>query len=401
VRVVRSDPSSSLPCTLRLAAVACLALLLVVAFPACTTRGSRSVTVTDSAGVRITLSAETSRTYAAVDTPAVLSLGGADATGPTQFGNIRGVWVDPRGNVWVADGQSDEIRIFHADGSLWKAAGRRGEGPGEFMSVRMLGAFRGDSVAVWDDAQGRLTVLDSEGNVARIVTAHTGDEYPPNGFHVFADGTVLARIRPVLPAGTLEPGSIIPDTAIFARVDYSDMRTEPEGGAPAPKWLWTGHSQIAIPFTVNPGFDVSGDEVHATSGPFFRIRVFRDGRLVESYGLDRDPAPVTAREEKEYTDMFANGPPDAPYRQEYLSVLRDPHVPRVLPAYRSLVTADDGNVWVERYNFGSYDVYGPDRAFLGRAQVPVQLTQVVNSTLVGVWRDAMNVEYVRLYRYRK
>jgi hypothetical protein len=235
----------------------------------------------------------------------------------------------------------------------------------------------------------------------RIVTAHTGEEYPPNGFRVFSDGTVLARIRPVLPAGTLEPGSIIPDTAIFARVDYSGMSSEPEGGAPAPKWLWTGHSQIPIPFTVNPGFDVSGDEVHVTSGPFFRVRVFRDGSLVESYGLDRDPAPVTAKEEKEYTDMFGQGPSDSPLRQEYLSVLRDPHVPRVLPAYRSLVVADDGSVWVERYDYGSFDVYGADRVFLGRMEVPVQLTQVADSRLVGVWRDAMNVEYVRIYRHRK
>ncbi|MCG6956953.1 MAG: hypothetical protein LJF04_13265 [Gemmatimonadetes bacterium] len=401
MRVVGSNLTDLFLHTLRSAVMACLALWLVVAVPGCTARGSGGVTVADSAGVRITLSADTSRTFATVDTPAVLSLGGPDASGPTQFRNIRGVRVDPRGNIWVADAQSDEIRIFHPDGSFWKSVGGRGEGPGEFMSVRLLGAFRGDSVAVWDDAQGRMTVLDPEGAVARIVTAHTGEEYPPNAFRVFSDGTVLARIRPVLPAGTLEPGSIIPDTAIFARVDYSDMHIVPEGGAPAPKWLWTGHSQIPIPFTVNPGFDLSGDEVLATSGPFFRIRVFRGGSLVESYGFERDPAPVTAREEQEYIDMFGQGASDSPRRQEYLSVLRNPHVPRVLPAYRSLVVADDGSVWVERYEYGSFDVYGSDRVFLGRIEVPVQLTQVVDSRLVGVWRDAMNVEYVRIYRYRK
>ena len=379
----------------------CVGLGLLLGQTACAPRGPVDVTVTDSAGVRITLSADTSRTFATVDTPAALSLGGPDASGPTQFRNIRGVRVDPRGNVWVADGLSDEIRLFHADGSFWKAVGGRGEGPGEFMSVRLLGAFHGDSVAVWDDQQGRLTVLDPDGNVARVVTAHTGEAFPPNAFRVFDDGTALVRIRPVLPAGTLEPGMIIPDTAIFARVDYSDMRTEPEGGAPAPKWLWTGHSQIPIPFTLNPGFDASGDEVHTTSGPFFRIRVFRGGRLVESYGLARDPAPVTAKEEKDYTDMFGQGPNDSPRRQEYLSALRDPHVPRLLPAYRSLVVADNGDVWAERYDYGRFDVYGPDRVFLGRIEVPVMLTQVAGSRLVGVWRDEMNVEYVRIYRYRK
>lgn len=366
----------------------------------CGRSGPPGVTVTDSAGVRITLSAGPPRTFAVVDTTPLLSLGGPDVTGPTQFGNIQGVLLDRRGNLWVADGQSAEVRLFHADGSFWKRVGGRGEGPGEFMRVRLLGSFRGDSVAVWDDAQGRLTVLDPEGNVARVLMAQGADAAPPNAFHVFRDGTVLARIRKILQAGALEPGTIIPDTATFARVDYATTRSEPEGGAPAPRWLWTGHSSIPIPFTVNPGFDLWGDEVHMTSGPAFRIRVFEAGRLVESYGLDRDPAPVTSRERRGYRDMVAAGSGDSPHRQEYLSVLDDPHVPGLLPAYRSLVVADDGAVWAERYTYGTFDVYGPDRVLLGRVEVPVMLTQVVGDRLVGVWRDELGVEYVRVYGWR-
>lgn len=386
---------------MRHAAAGVALAFVVLGAAACGRARRQAVTVTDSAGVRITLSADVPDTFAVVDSEPVLSLGGPNATGPTQFANIQGVRVDRHGNVWVADGQSDEIRIFHADGSFSKTVGGRGQGPGEFMSVRLLGTFRGDSVAVWDDAQGRLTVLDSVGNVARVVTAHGSEDAAPNAFRVFADGTVLARIRRVLQAGALEPETILPDTAVYARVDYADTRIRPEGGAPAPKWLWTGHSQIPIPFTVNPGFDVSGDEVQTTSGTAFRIRVFRDGHLVESYGLDRGPAPVTAADRKAYADMFAHGDELSPRAREYLAVLRDPHVPTYLPAYRRLVVAADGDVWVERYEYGSFDVYGADRAFLGRVEVPVQLTEVVGSRLVGVWRDAMNVEYVRIYGFRR
>lgn len=376
-------------------------ILVALSTAACGGTERSSVTVTDSAGVRITLSPATPRIFAIVDTVPDLTLGGDDATGPTQFGDIGGVRMDRRGNLWVADGQSAEVRLFHPDGSFWKSVGGRGEGPGEFMSLRLLGSFRGDSVAVWDDAQGRLTVLDPQGNVARVVTARGDDTYPPNAFHVFRDGTVLARIRKVLQAGALEPGTVIPDTAIFARVDYSSMHSEPEGGAPAPRWLWTGHSSIPIPFTLNPGFDVSGDDVHVTSGPAFRIRVLRGGRLVESYGLDQDPEPVTAAERQEYTDMVMQGPGDRPRRDDYLSVLHDPNVPTLLPAYRSIVVDDEGGVWAERYAYGTFDVYGPDRVLLGRVDVPLTLTQVTGSTLVGVWRDEVDVEHVRVYRFRR
>jgi len=269
------------------------------------------------------------------------------------------------------------------------------------MSLRLLGTFRGDSVAVWDDSQGRLTVLDPEGNLARVLTAKVEDDAPPNAFRVFQDGTVLARIRKVLQAGALEPGAVIPDTAIFARVDYSSMRSEPEGGAPAPRWLWTGHSSVPIPFTLNPGFDLSGAEVHVTSGPSFRIRVLQGGRLVESYGLDRNPAPVSAADKQDYTDMVMGSWGESPRRDEYLSVLRHPEVPTLLPAYRSIVVADDGDVWAERYAYGNFDVYGPDHVFLGRVVVPVMLTQVVGSTLVGVWRNDLDVEHVRIYRFQR
>jgi len=374
---------------------------LILATAACGGAEPSAVTVTDSAGVRITLSADTTATFAVVDTVPVLSLGGADVAGPTQFGNINGVRVDRRGNLWVADGQSAEVRLFRPDGSFWKSVGGRGEGPGEFMSLRLLGSFRGDSVAVWDDAQGRLTVLDPEGSLARVLTAKVEADAPPNAFRVFQDGTVLARLRKVLQAGALEPGAIIPDTAIFARVDYASMRSEPEGGAPAPRWLWTGHSTIPIPFTLNPGFDLSEDVVHVTSGPASRIRALQGSRLVESYGLDQAPTRVTAADKQDYTDMVMESSGDSPRRDEYLSVLRHPELPTLLPAYRSIVVADNEDVWAERYAYGTFDVYGPDRVFLGRVKVPVMLTQVVGSRLVGVWRNDLDVEHVRIYRFRR
>ncbi|HZD04412.1 MAG TPA: hypothetical protein VE173_05830, partial [Longimicrobiales bacterium] len=49
---------------------------LALGASACGTSRSFGVTVTDSAGVRVTSSPEVPRTFAMVDSPAVLSLGG-------------------------------------------------------------------------------------------------------------------------------------------------------------------------------------------------------------------------------------------------------------------------------------------------------------------------------------
>ena len=131
--------------------------------------------------MRITLSADAPRVFADVDPSPALSIGGAEDAGPARFYRIQNVRVDGRGRVWVADGGSGELRIFLPDGTPWKTRGGVGEGPGEFTSIRLLGAFAGDSVLVADDANGRVTVFDLEGEIARSVSepAKTG---PGPGF---------------------------------------------------------------------------------------------------------------------------------------------------------------------------------------------------------------------------
>ena len=95
---------------------------LVLAAWACSEAEAPNVLVTDSAGVRITLSVDTARTFALVDSLPLLSLGGVDASGPTLFANIQGVHLDRLGRVWVADRQSAEVRLF--DGRSFRAEGR-------------------------------------------------------------------------------------------------------------------------------------------------------------------------------------------------------------------------------------------------------------------------------------
>ena len=128
--------------------------------------GGGAVTVIDSAGVTITLSADQGTTYVTVDPEPRVSLGGPNAEGPTQFFRIdRVVFVGDE--LWVADGQSAELRVFDAQGAHVRTLGGRGDGPGEFMLLRLLGVFAGDSVAAADQRTGQLTVYTADGVRAR------------------------------------------------------------------------------------------------------------------------------------------------------------------------------------------------------------------------------------------
>ena len=266
----------------------CIAALLSVGLAACQPdRAELQVMVTDSSGVRITITKGPERTFAEVDPQPIVTLGGADIEGPTQFFNIRGIHVDSRGNLWVADGGSAEVRIFRSDGSHWKTVGGRGEGPGEFQQIRLLGAFRGDSVALWDDANARLTILDADGEFARTISLSPGAEAPIQAVGVYGDGSLLVRQVRILLAGSLEPGKILGDTAQLLRLDADTRASTHQGSASGPDLVWTGRGLVPVPFTINTPFAVIGDAVHIAAGPDFRIRVLEAGKLSEVYGVAR------------------------------------------------------------------------------------------------------------------
>jgi len=152
---------------------------------------------------------------------------------------------------------------------------------------------------------------------------------------------------------------------------------------------------------------VSGDALHVATGPDFRIRVLEAGQLSEVYGVARPRRRVTQEAIETYTEFYTQAIADAEQRREYLSGLDDPGRPEELPAYDQIVVADDGNVWARLYwpdllAPATWDVFAPSREWLGQVRTPegFSLSAVAGGKLVGVWRDTLGVEYVRVYRLR-
>ncbi|MCH7875311.1 MAG: hypothetical protein IH965_08460 [Gemmatimonadetes bacterium] len=381
-----------------------LSAVLLFGLVGCDGSSAPTVMVTDSAGIRLTLSPDVSTTFAEVDPEPTLTLGGADARGPTQFFRIQHVYVDPQSRLWVADGQSGELRIFQPDGTHWKTRGGRGEGPGEFLRIRLLGPFNGDSVAVWDDASGRLTVFDPEGEFVRTRRILSTDDPIPRAFDAFRDGSVLGQVPRILAAGSLEAGQILGDSVELVRVDLEASTKYPYGAALGPLWIWTGRSQIPVPFTANASFDIYGETVHLVGGPAFRIRVFERGRLSEIYGMERDAREVSDADVAAYRRFTEEYIPESMW-SDYLSALDHPARPKVLPAYSKIIVAADGHVWARMYSpdFSApavWDVFNGDREWVGKVQTPggFMAMSITAEMLIGVWRDDLGVEHVRRYR---
>ncbi len=354
--------------------------------------------VTDSAGVWITASPNDARTFAAVDSTPLVSLGGPDATGPTQFDRVTSVRLDARGRIWVADGGSAQLRIFNPHGSLRSVFGDRGRGPHEFQSLRILGAFRGDTVAVWDRGNRRVTLFDADGNFLGVRVLPPGDVASPRAYGVFEDGTMVVQVPKVLYSKDLPPQMVLPDSFHFVRLDVSTARTtDLHAPARGPIWLIEPGSMTPLPFTANPAVAVGPKRMYVVDGDAFQVRVFSDDEQVATWRIRRSPRLVTDASRRGWEDYIEQYVP--PARQpSYRALLHRPETPRTLPAYTAVLEVG-GRVWAGIDRTRTWDVFDASGVYAGRIVMPADFVPMSanDRKVAGVWRDKEDVEVVRVY----
>ena len=92
-----------------------------------------------------------------------LRLGGPNGEGPTAFGSVKCIAVDPMDRVWVVEGVANELRVFEADGSFVRAVGGWVEGRGGFRNIGDAFSGPGEEIWVEDLSTRRYEVFDTAG----------------------------------------------------------------------------------------------------------------------------------------------------------------------------------------------------------------------------------------------
>lgn len=83
-----------------------------------------------------------------------------------MFGNnIRHVQPIAGGNILIADGSDNTIRIFDRQGKYFRKFGRRGRGPGEFHEITSVEVDNDERIMIADRFQGRITFYSSDGRL--------------------------------------------------------------------------------------------------------------------------------------------------------------------------------------------------------------------------------------------
>ena len=326
---------------------------------------------------------------------------------------------------------SSEVLLFDAGGRLLRRIGGRGAGPGEFTRLRSLYRCGGDTLAVNDVT--RVTYFDVHGNLVRTqsVVPAQADEFPRIQGSA-SDCTLLVMSGSSTPGPARAMTTRRSSHAFWAGLDRAPRDTI--GFFPGQELVGTiidGIDQfLYLPWGIDGVSAVAGHRFYFGSSDRAEIHVYARGSgLVQIIRWPWEPRPVSAEDRRLYDEKrlwllerFSSGTQVAPLLSEVSGI------PTTKPVFRSFLVDDEGNLWVRRYpDFiaGRPDLYDRDvplryspppgevpevyavfdaaGRWLGEVDVPADLIvrSVYRNQVIGVWKDELDVEHVRVYRLLK
>jgi hypothetical protein len=369
-------------------------------------------TVADSAGVSVAVSTEalweaTPSEAWHIGPEPMLDLARAGNGPEYEFFRVKDATRSADGRIVVANSGSSEIRVYSPDGVSLGAAGRDGDGPGEYRQIRSVDLIGGDSLIVYSWPT-RVTVLAPSLAFARSfdLTDYASGIYP------------------------LEPGLLLA-AMMFPSVD----EYEGPGGvirAPVPLARLTTLGQLQDTVVVAAG----GEEYMEPSGESFSSGRVIFGKLL---ALDTGPGTIVtgSAERMEFTVFAPEGTPRLVVRvpafplditkddideehAEWLGpepssrrreIVEGMPVSARKPAYTTLLVDSDMNFWAgEAQGLAAFlhqprgwNVFRSDGRWLGSLTTPVGFTvfEVGSDYILGVQTDSLDVEHVQLLPIEK
>ena len=359
--------------------------------------GADDVVIRDSAGVVIVESraADVRAPFVIAPEP-VVSIGAPDGPAAYAFRSVTDADRLPDGRILVAD--LEAVRIYGPDGVHQVTAGRAGRGPGEFARV-WNAELCGSEIVVGDTRRAYLTVFDADGGFLRTEPLPAPDERFPL-FLLACDGDG----RPLLnsPMASLpehDPGR--PFLAV-TRLDTATGAVDTLVRVPAvPRPLG-----FPPPFSTFTLLAYGDSLLHAVDTGSPEVRSYGlDGRLRRIARLPMSPRPVTPAElERDIDSTVASYPGFV--QAEIRAQLEAARAPETMPVVTAMEVDETGRVWLRPFTprgeppDSLWWVVDTDGTLLGRAAIPTDFAphHIGADWVLGVWEDALDVQYVRLHR---
>lgn len=282
---------------------------------------------------------------------------------------VGSMHVSDDGMMHVTQPLVAEIRVYSADGELLRTVGRRGEGPGEFQRIGMLGVV-GDSLWVFDSGTDRFSFFDpGSGALLGSVRAPSTDPgragVPATAYSLLDDSTFLTF--PVVPSDQITAGEITEVPVHLIDRDGTRIATLAPRHFVNLNWEVVvrrggevrGISSGAQPFSDARLWNVVPDQPAvvtldrpAPAGTDQAVLHFRkvsfQGDTLVSRELSFDPVPITdgmvdSVLRVQIPDEGLFGVPASAARETARESL---YRPAHLPGVADMILGDDGRIWL-------------------------------------------------------
>ena len=340
----------------------------------------------------------------------VIEIGAAEHEGPDLFGQVVGVVRTSDGHIAVADGLTRELRVFDLAGQHIATAGRVGEGPGEFRTMRPPMRCAEDSVFVWDPNLQRVSVFTSAGDYARsfrdasVRAAHP--DWPGWKMTCNREGVVVASTRNVSDLRPVHEGP----TRIEMGIQLTSLRSGAGvdlGRVPGDEFYFAQGTLAPRPLGMMTLVAIGSSRIYVSTGDDFRISVFTlDGDRLDPIGEPLTRVPLNRRRVDAFIDEAVRTSRNGEKARSFYQGLE---YPDKLPCYSQLLVDPDENLWVELYaepgDHGgrSWRVYDREGSLESQVQMPrgFEVFEVGGDYVLGVWRNDVGVDFVRMYNLTK
>jgi len=334
----------------------------------------------------------------------LLSIGSTDS-GPELFGRIAGAVRLSSGAVLVADRASNQLRLFSSAGRLMRTVGRYGGGPGEFRSIGSIRRCAGDTIFVDDGGNGRISVFSPTGSYVRAFDPRSWsvDGMPPYDFWCNTTGTLAAIHRSPEPPAAIGPRR--PNIAITLITPNGALVKL--GTFPAPERYFLGEEDIPRPLGKPTSIALGSNAAYVGTGDAFEVlELSLRGERVGTIRDARRLVPVTSAHVTRYiADLLdrssGRGLLDRKTRE---MLYKNLEYPRWFPSHGRLLVDGSDNLWIEDYPIPGaeehrWSVFTSDRVAIALIRVPgrFEILEIGTDYVLGIWRDELDVEYVRLY----
>ena len=364
----------------------------------------------------------------AVDLRQVTRIGGYDDRTGYALSNVGCAQLLPDGDLAICDRTTREIRIFDLEGKLLRSLGRRGDGPGEFQTLRGAIPIDGGRLLAFDLTLKRVTVFLPDGSVeySRLLDTSSFNYPLPSIVGAFSDGSVVLQVpvnpmelrseRPGLRRDPIRYALLSPE-GDFVR----DLVVElgPEQMFENNNGSW-GSEDLLFPRQVVARVGSNLLYVGSTDSLSFRrfsssgdeyavLRAHRPPRFLRDREIEaeRERRIEEARQRAEAPSRGASRFPG--FSQDLarweMRNLEDRPANRSLPAYSDLLVGAGGRLWVKDYTAADSERatwVATDETLAPIARLELlageALMAVDDEIVVTLVKDELGVETIVVYR---